>query len=526
MAANQTVTGILETIEQRLGFVPPFFLPAVDEPSLLWDLWRQTESLYLDNPLPSLFKEQLAALLGRYCPVAYCFVCHTCSLQPLGMRASAIVKLLESPPVGDEEIEASLVRARDCGGDNNASRVAIDHGTQFEADLFTLSSAVYIGGRLAGPARRALRGALEGPVYDYLVAFISYNRMCHDWVAAHPEISFEMDRRYVEHGATLVSEAPSVAELFNTHGTCREPPPEEGRETALLQVALERAHETERLCELADKRLEEVLRTLVERVRRGVQEASELRQVRSEAEATAKFAQELLAIVSHDLRSPLSAILVGATLLEQLGPAKEAYTRSVQRILTSARRALRLIDDLLDFSLARAGGGIPVCRDKAHLDELARSVSEELELAHPGRTVHVEWEGDCTGEWDAQRIEQVLSNLVGNALAHSPYGSTVSVSVRGGEDVVVTTQNINREGPIPAELIGVLFEPFKRGIDKSRYHVGLGLYIVDQIVKAHGGHIDVASADPSTTFTVHLPRRYARVAAPAHGSSPHLLARA
>jgi signal transduction histidine kinase len=122
----------------------------------------------------------------------------------------------------------------------------------------------------------------------------------------------------------------------------------------------------------------------------------------------------------------------------------------------------------------------------------------------------VEWEGDCTGEWDAQRIEQVLSNLVSNALAHSPHGSTVSVSVRGGDDVVVTTQNINREGAIPAELIRVLFEPFTSGIGKSRGHAGLGLYIVDQIVKAHGGHIDVASADHSTTFTVHLPRRYAR----------------
>jgi sigma-B regulation protein RsbU (phosphoserine phosphatase) len=496
-------SGILDAIEQKLGFVPPFFGPAADQADLLSHLWQQTESAYIDNPLPALFKEQLAALLGRFCPVPYCFVCHTCSLQPLGMRAGAILRLLESPPARDEEVDAILARLADQHG-------LPSHGTQLEADVFALSNVIYIGGRLAGPARTALRRVLDPRDYNHLVTFVSYNRMCHEWMAAHPEVSYEMDRRYINGGKRLIAEAPQVGEMFAGHAASwRRPQHEERDSAALFETALERAGEADRMRDLSEQRLDEVLKALTERIRRGIEETTELRQVRAEAEATSKFAQELLAIVSHDLRGPLAAILMGATILERLDLQDPRVARPLRRIFSSARRAQGLISDLLDFSLARAGGGIPIHRRRIKVDELVRHVAEELEVAHPGRTIEVESTGDCSAEWDAERIEQVLSNLLGNALVHSPGGTAVTVSVRGEEGVTISTRNVNREGPIPADVMRAMFEPFKRGVraPTSRNRgVGLGLYIVDQIVRPHGGRIEVSSVGDSTTFTLHLPR--------------------
>jgi phosphoserine phosphatase RsbU/P len=501
---STTTNGILEAIERRLGFVPPFFGPAADQADLLSDLWHQTESAYIDNPLPALFKEQLAALLGRFCPVPYCFVCHTCSLQPLGMRPGAILTLLESPPARDQDVEASLARLADRHG-------LPGHGTQLESDVFALCSVIYIGGRLAGPARAALRRVLDARDYNHLVTFVSYNRMCHEWVAAHPEISHEMDRRYIEARTRLIVEAPQVGDIFAEHAALwRQPRQEERDSAAPFETALERAGEADRMRELSEQRLREVLNALTDRIRRGIEETTELRQVRAEAEATSKFAQELLAIVSHDLRGPLSAIRMGATLLERLDLRDQRVTRPLRRISSSARRAERLIGDLLDFSLARAGGGIPIHRQRINVADLVRQVAEELEVAHPGRTIEVESTGDCSGEWDDERIKQVFSNLLGNAIVHSPGGSAVTVSVRGEQEVSISTRNLNREGPIPADVMRAMFDPFKRGVlaANSRNHgVGLGLYIVDQIVRPHGGRIEVSSVAELTTFTVHLPRR-------------------
>ncbi len=373
-------SGILEAIEQRLGFVPPFFSLAEEQPDVLSGLWQQTEGAYLDNPLPALFKEQLAALLGRFCPVPYCFVCHTCSLQPLGMRAGAILTLLESPPAGGgEDVEASLARLADRHG-------LPEHGTQLELDVFCLCTSIYMGGHLAGPARAALRRVLDARDYDHVVTFVSYNRMCHEWVAAHPEVSYELDRRYIEGRTRLLAEAPAVGEIFARHAASRDRPQhEEDHSAALFETALERAGEADRMRELSEQRLHEVLKVLTDRIRRGIDEATELRQVRAEAEATAKFAQELLAIVSHDLRGPLDAILMGATLLDRLHLQHPGIAGPLRRISSSARRAQRLIGDLLDFSLARAGGGIP---DSTPADRrrtiLVRLVADELELVHPG----------------------------------------------------------------------------------------------------------------------------------------------
>jgi PAS domain S-box-containing protein len=226
-----------------------------------------------------------------------------------------------------------------------------------------------------------------------------------------------------------------------------------------------------------------------------------------EAQEAARLREEVVAIVSHDLRTPLGAISLSATALlqrEGLGPE---VARGIRRISASTERAVRMIGELLDFTQARVGA-LPLRPGPANFHELARQVVEEVQLANPKRSIHLETAGDGQGTWDVDRMAQVLTNVVGNAVQHSPPDTPVRVSVRGeGEAVVLEVHN--RGKPIPAELLPTLFEPFRRGQQSApqRGSVGLGLYISRQVVLGHGGHIDVRSTEEEgTTFTLRLPR--------------------
>lgn len=233
----------------------------------------------------------------------------------------------------------------------------------------------------------------------------------------------------------------------------------------------------------------------------------EQRERQAELERRHDFEQHLVGIVSHDLRSPLSAILLGATALLDEDP-DELTTKIVQRIRSSAEWSARMIRDLLDFTEARLGGGIKLEKRASDLFTLTSTVVDEVEATSPDR-VRVRRSGDTAGTWDADRIVQVVSNLVTNAVKYSPAGTPIAVGVTGQERAVELT--VHNEGtPIPPEQIGRLFEPLRRAtdqIDRKTRSVGLGLYIVDSIVKAHGGTVGVVStAEAGTTFTVRLPR--------------------
>ncbi|NMO16138.1 PAS domain-containing protein [Pyxidicoccus fallax] len=221
-----------------------------------------------------------------------------------------------------------------------------------------------------------------------------------------------------------------------------------------------------------------------------------------------EFEQQLIGIVSHDLRNPLNAITLGAAMLLKREGLEEKVTGSVRRILSSAERAGRMIRDLLDFTQARLGG-IPVERTSLCLYAHAAQVLDELGHAYPERKVELAREGDTSGAWDPDRIAQVISNLVGNALQYSPRDSVVTVRTRGEADAVLLEVH-NPGEPIPPERIPDLFKPLSRGtvrVDMQTRSIGLGLYIVDNIVRAHGGTIHVTStAADGTCFTVRLPR--------------------
>ena len=220
------------------------------------------------------------------------------------------------------------------------------------------------------------------------------------------------------------------------------------------------------------------------------------------------YRDQFVGVLAHDLRNPLSAIKMGATVLTMAAENDQRHARVASNILRSAARMGRMIEDVLDFTRERLGGAIPLKRERMDLEQLCREVILEAKAAHDNVVLDFEFTGELTGEWDRDRLAQVLSNLIGNAIEHGD-GDAVSVVARGqSEDVVIEVHNTGV--PIPNEALGTIFEPLvHRPLEgaSARNNVGLGLFIARAIVTGHGGKIDVASSgDLGTTFTARLPR--------------------
>lgn len=234
-----------------------------------------------------------------------------------------------------------------------------------------------------------------------------------------------------------------------------------------------------------------------------------LRAALNERDRTAEFREHVLGIIGHDLRSPLTAILASAALL--LKPELPERMRTpVMRIVNSGERMRRMIADLLDFTRTRLGGGLILDRAEVDAAILCRNVVDELRAGRPNRVIAVETGGETTFACDPDRVSQIITNLVENALRYGPEDRPVSVEVRGA-DGVITIAVHNFGPPIPPEDRERIFEAYSRA---RRPHdtttgagLGLGLYIVRAIAVAHGGTVEVESeADAGTTFRVRLPR--------------------
>jgi signal transduction histidine kinase len=217
----------------------------------------------------------------------------------------------------------------------------------------------------------------------------------------------------------------------------------------------------------------------------------------------AEFRQRLLGIVAHDLRSPLGAISIAAEALplsEKLSPRGQAGVDTIRR---ATERMSRLISDLLDYTQGQVAGGIPITRAPMDMAELGRRLIRDLSGIAAPRALTFAAEGDARGEWDELRVAQVLSNLVHNALHHGE--GAVRVLVRDAGDSVVMRVS-NRGAPIPPALLPSILQPFARG-EKGGHGLGLGLYIVNELARAHGGSVAIEStAESGTHVTVSWPR--------------------
>jgi signal transduction histidine kinase len=222
-----------------------------------------------------------------------------------------------------------------------------------------------------------------------------------------------------------------------------------------------------------------------------------------------EFREQLLAIVGHDLRNPLGVVLMGARLLLQREGLGEQETELARKIARSASLAARLIDQLLDLAKSRLGGGISIDPRRIDMESVCRQLLGEMELRHPDRPLDVDLQGDLAGVWDRDRIYQLLANLVDNAVQHGEPRTAIDLRVDGRKSEVVI-EVVNRGDPIATEVLPSIFHAFRRGRtgSTSRHHgLGLGLFIAQQIARAHGGSIAVTSSETDgTTFRVRLPR--------------------
>jgi sigma-B regulation protein RsbU (phosphoserine phosphatase) len=231
----------------------------------------------------------------------------------------------------------------------------------------------------------------------------------------------------------------------------------------------------------------------------------ELAEAQARAEDRAQFAEQLVGMVSHDIRNPLSVIQMSAVLMARgVGPDQQQL--ALDRVTRSVRRMQHLIGDLLDFSQARLGRGLTVNLREVELQQPIADAVSELAIAFPQSRIHHERDGEAHCHADPERIVQAVGNLVANAVNHGSPDQPITVRSEVGHGVFRISVH-NAGAPIPPEVAPRLFEPMVRGAAHGASKgVGLGLFIVREIVRAHGGTVQVHSTErEGTTFWIELP---------------------
>lgn len=227
------------------------------------------------------------------------------------------------------------------------------------------------------------------------------------------------------------------------------------------------------------------------------------------------FEKWILAIVSHDIRDPLGAILLAARRLQTIADPAGATKKHADIVERGVHRIQHIVGDLLDLSREREGAGIRIEPKPTDLRVVCRQIIDELQAIARGRQIYFDCETDGAGAWDEHRILQAISNLASNAVQHGTPGSPVRVRLTGDERHVAV--EVHNRGAIPSELLPRIFEPFRSGRHYASRGggLGLGLFIANAIARAHGGGLEVDSSDDATMFRLVLPRHTQSAAAPA-----------
>lgn len=222
-----------------------------------------------------------------------------------------------------------------------------------------------------------------------------------------------------------------------------------------------------------------------------------------------RFRNLFLGMLGHDMRTPLNSIVATASYLAALN-AGEKVSEAAKRLIRSGGSMQALLDDLVDFNRTQLGLGVKVIPTEIDLAASLTDEVEQLRAAHPDRDIELEIAGECRGQWDGARLNQVLRNLVENAMEYGSPDTPVRVAIRGDESGVRIAVS-NSGSDIDPSVREQVFDPLKRGLEHGGNHgdgnLGLGLFVVQEIVRAHDGQIDMRSSDGETTFTVHLPHQ-------------------
>ena len=258
ISSMRTSQQIKTEVEQTLGFFPPFFSSALGNPHVFENLWQQTLSAYLNNPLSPIFKEKLSAYLSRYCSVPYCMIVHSSSLRPLGVEAREVLALLQASPPEETEINKHL-QVLQAQPDLQTNLPA--ENSAIEESLLYCAIFIAVAKEEAEFYKFELRRLLGNINYQHLITFIAYVKTCHEWMEAYPEVMYEEDQRAINYLEPLISEEPGLAEFFGNY---------------VEQVKIERQTLATRLAQLEErKRNEQALRRSEEKFRSLVEQTND-----------------------------------------------------------------------------------------------------------------------------------------------------------------------------------------------------------------------------------------------------------
>lgn len=220
--------------------------------------------------------------------------------------------------------------------------------------------------------------------------------------------------------------------------------------------------------------------------------------------AASELREQFIAVLGHDLRNPVASLGGGISILSR-EPQSEKSTLVLNMMRGSVLRMSVLIDNVMDFARGRLGGGISLAKDSDPLGPTLEQVISEIRSGHPERCIEASYDLSAAVAIDHQRIAQMFSNLLGNAVTHGSPEHPIHVKawIADGE---LNLSVSNSGAPIPQQALQKLFQPFHRGeAGSSLQGLGLGLYIASQIAEAHGGRLDVASDETETRFTFRMP---------------------
>jgi len=467
----------------RFGILPNFFRSARAAPELIEQLWGFAQAGYLDNPMPSVFKERLFVWLSRFCPIRYCIVRHVGFLLGGGHGRAAgdatagpqtideVIKLLRRPSPWKRDmapVYASLEAAPSAIGRWPAP------GSRMEDEIFACAAVMFVEPARCDSARRALVRTLGLREYEFLSGCLAFIRTAHYWTMLHPEIESEED----------------MLELMRGH--------EELAHLLLEDAEADRSGISERMFgELAR------LRELNER--------QELQKAKEALEEKDRQKDQFIAMLAHELRNPLGAIRAAAYALRRLNLQDNRAGPLVERVDRQTTAIARMLEDLLDASRI-AFGKVSVQLEPFDLRSLLTDALDEQQpyARQAGLQLSAQiTEGTCIVNGDRVRLRQIVDNLLSNAIKFTPAGGRVELTLAvENESAVVSLRDtgIGFDGSFAEKL----FEPFvqhEQGRDRSAGGLGLGLAIAARLARLQGGSLTAASpgVGRGALFTLTMP---------------------
>jgi signal transduction histidine kinase len=470
-------------VANRFGLVPNFFRSARAAPELIEQLWGFAKAGYLDNPMPSIFKERLFVWLSRYCPMRYCIVRHVGFLLGKGHGCPAgdaeagtqtideVITLLRKPSPWKRDMEQIYLSLE------GASR-AIDEwpapGSRIEDEIFACAAIMFVEPARSDAARRALIRTLGQREFEFFSGCLAFIRTAHYWTMLHPEIETEDD----------------MLELLRGQ-----------QELAQLLMEDPEAHRSE----MSERMFAELTQL------RELHERRELEKAKQALEEKDRQKNHFIAVLAHELRNPLGAISTAAYALRRLDLQDSRAAPLVERVDRQTTAITRMLEDLLDASRI-AFGKVSIQLEPCDLHHLLTDAFDEQapHARQAGLQLSAQiGEHSCVVKGDRMRLRQIIDNLLSNAIKFTPAGGNVELSlVTEQETAIVHVQDtgIGFESGFAKEL----FEPFvqhEMGRDRSAGGLGLGLAISSRLARLQNCLLTAASpgAGRGALFTLTIP---------------------